>query len=114
MAPPKCKVPAASKITQAIVDSIKEDALKKKDEPARVAAANKITEIVTASGVPEEPFLIQLLGVAITLAGDNKSKDVRAAADIACAGAGVIVRVSGAIVVLSCCVLREDRPLIFM
>jgi len=85
MAPPKCKVPAASKITQAIVDSIKEDALKKKDEPARVAAANKITEIVTASGVPEEPFLIQLLGVAITLAGDNKSKDVRAAADIACA-----------------------------
>ena len=51
MAPPKCKTPAASKITQAIVDSIREDSLKKKDEDARKAAAEKITEIVTASGV---------------------------------------------------------------
>ena len=84
MAPPKCKTPAASKITQAIVDSIREDSLKKKDEDARKAAAEKITEIVTASGVAEEPMLIELLGFAITLAGDNKSKDVRAAADVAC------------------------------
>ena len=43
MAPPKCKAPAASKITQAIIDSIKEDSLKKKDEDARKAAAEKIT-----------------------------------------------------------------------
>ena len=83
MAPPKCKAPAASKIPQATIDSIKEDSLKKKDEDARKAAAEKITELVNSAGHAEEPMLIDLLEIAITLAGDNKSKNVREAADVA-------------------------------
>ena len=84
MAPAKCKTPAAAKITTADVAAIKEDSLKKKDEDARKAAAEKITALVNDAGHAEEPMLIDLLEIAITLAGDNKSKNVREAADVAC------------------------------
>ena len=50
----------------------------------RKAAAEKIAELVGAAGHAEEPMLIDLLEIAITLAGDNKSKNVREAADVAC------------------------------
>lgn len=81
MAPPKCKAPKAAAITKDIVESVRADSIKKKDEDARKCAAEKIAELVVASGVAEEPFLIDLLEIAITLAGDNKSKNVREAAD---------------------------------
>ena len=83
MAPAKCKTPAASKITKDVIAAVVADSTKKKDEDARKAAADKITELVAAAGVAEEPMLIELLEVAITLAGDNKSKNVREAADAA-------------------------------
>uniref|UniRef100_A0A7S0S758 Chromo domain-containing protein n=1 Tax=Mantoniella antarctica TaxID=81844 RepID=A0A7S0S758_9CHLO len=85
MAPAKCKVPKAAKITKDIVDAIRVDSLKKKEEVARKAAADKITELVIAAGVAEEPYLIDLLEIAITLSGDNKAKSVREAADLAMA-----------------------------
>ncbi|ACO67907.1 predicted protein [Micromonas commoda] len=85
MAPAKCKTPASSKITKDVIDAVVADSTKKKDEDARKAAAEKITELVNAAGVAEEPMLIDLLEVAITLAGDNKSKNVREAADVAMA-----------------------------
>ena len=85
MAPTKCKTPSAPKVSAADIAAIKEDSLKKKDEDARKAAAEKITEIVNAATCAEEPMLIDLLEIAITLAGDNKSKNVREAADVACA-----------------------------
>ena len=85
MAPSKCNVPAAAKVTPADVEGIKTEAAKKKDEDARKAAAEKITEIANAASFAEEPYLIDLLEVAITLAGDNKSSNVRAAGDAAVA-----------------------------
>jgi elongation factor 3 len=71
MAPAKCKVPKAAKITKDIVDAIRVDSLKKKEEVARKAAADKITELVIAAGVAEEPYLIDLLEIAITLSGNK-------------------------------------------
>ena len=44
---------------------------------------NQVYIMFNAAGVAEEPMLIELLEVAITLAGDNKSKNVREAADAA-------------------------------
>lgn len=85
MAPSKCNVPAAAKISVADVDSLREESKKKKDEDARKAAADKITELATAASFAEEPYLIDLLEVAINLAGDNKSANVRAAGDAAVA-----------------------------
>ena len=85
MAPAKCKTPASSKITKDVIDAVVADSTKKKDEDARKAAAEKITELVNAATVAEEPMLIDLLEVAITLAGDNKSKNVREAAAVAMA-----------------------------
>ena len=83
MAPTKCNVPAAAKITPADVKSLAEEAAKKKDEDARKAAAEKIAELAGAASFAEEPYLIELLETAITLAGDNKSSNVRAAGDAA-------------------------------
>ena len=83
MAPKGCTVPAAAKITTADVAAVKEDSEKKKDEDARKAAAEKITALAGAASFAEEPYLIQLLEIAITLAGDNKSSNVRAAGDAA-------------------------------
>ena len=83
MAPSKCNVPAAAKISVADVDSLREESKKKKDEDARKAAADKITELANAASFAEEPYLIDLLEVAINLAGDNKSANVRAAGDAA-------------------------------
>ena len=80
MAPTKCKTPSAPAITKTIVASLLEDSLKKKDEDARVAAAKKIKELVDAATTADEPACVELLTIAITLAGDNKSKNVRAAA----------------------------------
>jgi elongation factor 3 len=74
MAPPKCKAPKAAKITAALVESVRADSLKKKEPDARKAAAEQITQLVIASGVAEEPYLIDLLEIAINLCGDNKSK----------------------------------------
>ena len=85
MAPAKCKAPAAAKITKDAIEAIRADSTKKKDEDARVGAANKIAELTAAAGVAEEPHLIELLEIAITLSGDNKSKNVREAADKAMA-----------------------------
>ena len=85
MAPSKCNVPAAAKISVADVDSLREESKKKKDEDARKAAADKITELANAASFAEEPYLIDLLEVAINLAGDNKSANVRAAGDAAVA-----------------------------
>ena len=81
MAPTKCKTPSAPAITKTIVASLLEDSLKKKDEDARVAAAKKIKELVDAATTADEPACVELLTIAITLAGDNKSKNVREAAD---------------------------------
>ena len=83
MAPTKCNVPAAAKISPADVKSLAEEAAKKKDEDARKAAAEKIAELAGAASFAEEPYLIELLETAITLAGDNKSSNVRAAGDAA-------------------------------
>ena len=80
MAPAKCTVPKPSSVTAEIVASIQKDA-KNKKEPETRAAAKKISELASKSGAQDEPFMIELLEVAITLAGDNKSKDVREAAD---------------------------------
>ena len=44
MAPAKCKTPASSKITKDVIDAVVADSTKKKDEDARKAAAEKITE----------------------------------------------------------------------
>jgi elongation factor 3 len=90
MAPKQCKLPTASAITPELVASIKEGSLKKKDEAARQAAAEKILELVSSATVAEEPMLVELLGIAITLAGDNKSKGTREAAD----KAGGVLRTS--------------------
>ena len=76
MAPSKCNVPAVAKISVADVDSLREESKKKKDEDARKAAADKITELANAASFAEEPYLIDLLEVAINLAGDNKSANV--------------------------------------
>jgi len=83
MAPKGCTVPPAAKITPADVERIKEDAGKKKEEDARKAAADSIVQLASTASFAEEPYLIQLLEVAITLAGDNKSGNVRAAGDAA-------------------------------
>ena len=85
MAPTKCKTPSAPAITKTIVASLLEDSLKKKDEDARVAAAKKIKELVDAATTADEPACVELLTIAITLAGDNKSSNVRAAGDAAVA-----------------------------
>ena len=66
-------MPAAAKITTADVAAVKEDSEKKKDEDARKAAAEKIVALAGSASFAEEPYLIQLLEIAITLAGDNKS-----------------------------------------
>ena len=81
MAPAKCTVPKPSSVTAEIVASIQKDAKNKKEPETRAAAAKKISELASKSGAQDEPFMIELLEVAITLAGDNKSKDVREAAD---------------------------------
>jgi len=83
MAPTKCIVPKASVITDDILAKIKEDYVKKKDEAARTGAAETIKGIVEKATVAEEPMLIELLEIAITLSGDNKSKNVREAGDAA-------------------------------
>ena len=83
MAPPKCKVPKASAITKDIVDAIRVESVKKKDEDARKVAAERISALVAASTVAEEPMLVELLELALTLAGDNTSKNVREAGDAA-------------------------------
>jgi elongation factor 3 len=83
MAPKGCTVPKAAKITTADVADIQDKAAQKKDEDARKAAADKIIELVASASAAEEPYLIDLLEVAITLAGDNKSSNVRAAGDAA-------------------------------
>ena len=49
MAPAKCKTPAASKITKDVIAAVVADSTKKKDEDARKAAADKITELVAAA-----------------------------------------------------------------
>ena len=82
MAPAKCTVPKPSSVVTAeVVASLQKDATNKKEPETRANAAKKIGELATKSGAQEEPFMIELLEVAITLAGDNKSKDVREAAD---------------------------------
>jgi elongation factor 3 len=82
MAPAKCTVPKPSSVmTAEVVASLQKDATNKKEPETRANAAKKIGELATKSGAQEEPFMIELLEVAITLAGDNKSKDVREAAD---------------------------------
>ena len=82
MAPAKCTVPKPSSVVTAeVVASLQKDATNKKEPETRANAARKIGELATKSGAQEEPFMIELLEVAIILAGDNKSKDVREAAD---------------------------------
>ena len=90
MAPAKCTVPKPSSVTAEIVASIQKDAKNKKEPETRAAAAKKISELASKSGAQDEPFMIVLLEVAITLAGDNKSKDVREAADPAVDAAALL------------------------
>ena len=72
MAPAKCTVPKPCSVTPEIIASIQTDATNKKEPETRAKAAAKISELAATAGAQEEPYMIELLEVAILLAGDNK------------------------------------------